>query len=45
MQYRIVPAHGYGYNLERLTNGHWTFIMTGTGRQLEHAMACLMEVN
>jgi hypothetical protein len=41
--YRIVPAAGWGYNLEKLIDGRWTFVLTGAGGQVRHEMACRIE--
>ncbi len=36
-KYRIVPAYGYGANLERWNGLRWVFVLTGTGGQCAQA--------
>lgn len=34
--YRIVPATGWGCNLERWNGAQWVFLLTGSGWQVAH---------
>ena len=44
MLYRIMPAHGWGYQLERNHGDGWRFIAQGSGGQIRHLLSCMEDI-